>query len=270
MGNTNGNSCVRGPFMSMKYLFTAVLLAASSLSFAGGKSSSFEIGLGLGASYYVGELNTFGHFNPNFTHIGFGGIIRRGLNDRHAFRATAYYGKLSGDNSDDIRINSGDVDTYNFTSTLIESNILYEFNFFPFNPFEETSYWLSPFIYLGVGGYYFSPKKMEGGQEVNALSNSDEISSGDEPSSNQINLPFGFGWKVKFSDRVFFCIDYGLRKTFTDYIDGVSSTSGDAANGYTQYGFETNKDWYSVTMATISFRLGRKNTNCWRPASGTG
>lgn len=236
-------------------IFALILMVTPTQ--AGDRSASFQLGLGGGVSYYTGELNTFGHFKSEFTHFGFGGIMRKTFNDRHAIRATGYYGRISGNNAEDMRITQG-LTSIDFTSRIIEGNAVYEFNFFPLNPYEETSYWLSPFIYVGAGAFYFSPKTDGGSLDAFANAPGGAISS----SKIQPVLPFGFGWKVKFTDRIFIHAEYGLRKTFTDQLDAVSGTYGNAATGYYQIGFERNKDWYSVAMVVLSVRLGRKNTDC--------
>ena len=43
-------------------------------------------------------------------------------------------------------------------------------------------------------------------------------------SLTQLSIPFGGGVKIGVSDDFNIIIEYGLRKTFTDYIDDVSTT----------------------------------------------
>ena len=98
-------------------------------------------------------------------------------------------------------------------------------------------------------------------------------------------LPFGGGIKFSLSENVKVRVEVGLRKTFTDYLDDVSSTYADEAqlllnNGAravdlafrgdenkgglvyppanTQRGNPGNLDWYYFTGVGVSFRLSPK------------
>ena len=97
-------------------------------------------------------------------------------------------------------------------------------------------------------------------------------------------MPFGFGLKLAVSDRLILSADWGIRKTWTDYIDDVSTLypkqediSGlsqdlsdrsleqvgpDGTNWNTQRGTERTEDWYTFAMATVAFRIGPKKGSC--------
>ena len=49
----------------------------------------------------------------------------------------------------------------------------------------------------------------------------------DPTNKAQFVIPFGFGLKFKFSHRFMFAFEYGIRRTFTDYIDDVSTSYPD-------------------------------------------
>ena len=87
-------------------------------------------------------------------------------------------------------------------------------------------------------------------------------------SLTQLSIPFGGGVKIGVSDDFNIIIEYGLRKTFTDYIDDVSTTYAGIPSEFDNItielsdrsldkmitgpkdgiarGDETNKDWYSL------------------------
>ena len=105
-----------------------------------------------------------------------------------------------------------------------------------------------------------------------------------------IAFPFGAGVKCDLGERASVGFEWGLRRTFTDYLDDVSTTyvaSDDlaAANGtlaatlanrsldengqsYTvngvQRGNSNTKDWYVISGIYLTFKIGKKNV-CPKP-----
>lgn len=98
-------------------------------------------------------------------------------------------------------------------------------------------------------------------------------------SLNQITVPLGVGVKINLKDRLAISLEYGIRKTFTDYIDDVSGNYVDpdqlrAQNGplaaelsdrridsseeYNR-GNANNKDWYSFYGFMITFNPFKRN-----------
>ena len=100
-------------------------------------------------------------------------------------------------------------------------------------------------------------------------------------SLNQIVIPFGIGVKVNFSHHTSLCMEYGIRKTFTDYLDDVSglypnldvleaesgtlarvlSDKAKTAEGINQssYGLQrgnaVDKDWYTVFGLVFTYEF---------------
>ncbi|MEJ7587744.1 MAG: hypothetical protein WKI04_09310 [Ferruginibacter sp.] len=101
-------------------------------------------------------------------------------------------------------------------------------------------------------------------------------------SLNSIALPFGFGIKLAPTENIRVRFEFGIRKTFTDYLDDLSTTYADQTglllnNGpravdlafrgdenktglayppsNTIRGNPGSKDWYYFTGLGISFRL---------------
>jgi hypothetical protein len=102
-------------------------------------------------------------------------------------------------------------------------------------------------------------------------------------------LPFGFGMKVNIGPFAAFNLEWGMRKTWTDYLDDVSTVYADPQvllqekgmlamqiadaaielpEGMTsragmQRGDPGIKDSYGFVMASLSFRVSKKPTTCW-------
>ncbi|PCJ83182.1 MAG: hypothetical protein COA57_11870 [Flavobacteriales bacterium] len=225
-------------------------------AFAYKSSKSTEIGLLLGLTYYTGELNQNGHFRPGFMHPAFGGMLRRNFNQRWAFRLMGIYGKVSG--SDAVAGASVFEQNRNlsFFSTISELSGQIEFNFFPFSAADVESYYATPFVFWGAGIFHFSPKSNKEGNKVDLRAQQYE-----DKTYLKINasMPFGLGFRFRAGQRFFASLEWGMRKTFTDYIDDVSTVY--AQNGI-QRGDSQSKDWFAFAGASISVRIGRKYNSC--------
>jgi hypothetical protein len=105
----------------------------------------------------------------------------------------------------------------------------------------------------------------------------------------QFSIPFGGGIKIKISERFGMALEAGARRTFTDYIDDISttyprkdlllSTSGPLAvllsdrspdqltdhNNDRQRGDAAHKDWYMFAGVQLSFTLSKKYYDSCRP-----
>ncbi|RMG82972.1 MAG: hypothetical protein D6707_01805 [Bacteroidetes bacterium] len=209
-----------------------------------------DIGLFAGGSYYVGELNNY-HFNFALTHFAYGGVFRRYINKRWAFRISGFKSKLSGSAKYGYPAFFNDKN-YAFTSTLIEGSAQFEFSFFNYIPNDENIYF-TPYAFAGIGMFYFSPKSASGADlEYQSAQN------GVSYNKRVVNMPFGLGVRFKPHHRFNFTLEWGVRKTFTDYIDDIGAPY---TRNY-QRGFMYNKDWYSLFGLIVAVRLGPEPSTC--------
>ncbi len=247
-----------------------------------------EIGVLLGTSYYLGELtpNQFG--NLNFA----GGLVYRyNLNPHWALKLDALYGTLDGSDAE-----HGKIRNLSFKSRVLEFSAQIELNFFEYLT-GSKSHRFSPYIFGGVAAFNFNPQAMDNIGQWHDLQPLGTEGQGtiNYPtkkaySLTQLSIPFGIGFKFSASKIICIGAEWGLRKTFTDYIDDISTTYVDKnilANekgpiaGYLsdrttelidpltglyrpgnqenqQRGNSSNKDWYSFAGVTITVKLGAK------------
>jgi len=129
----------------------------------------------------------------------------------------------------------------NFKSSILEANVMLEL--YPTVLFEdaptEVTGRLRPYGVIGVGVFHFNPM----GQYVDPntsqatwvylqpLHTEGEGFLPNRPNYNltQINIPMGFGLKYYVSEKFNLGLEFLYRKTFTDYIDDVSTTFVDPA-----------------------------------------
>lgn len=264
----------------MKFLLIVPLCLAAVVAM-GQKSgqTDFEIGVSGGISWYNGDLNPDKFFSNDYYHPAFGVQLRRNLNKRFALRWQFNYGTLSADDrsaSSPFQLNRN----LNFTTDIYEFASTIEFNFLEFDALINRERF-SPYSFIGLAGFYFNPQTdVEGNiYELQPLA-----TEGKSYSRINVSIPFGFGFKLAFTDRMLMSLDWGMRRTFTDYLDDVSSkypnadeleglsanlsdrsleqAGPDGTNWGTQRGISTTKDWYSFVMASFSVRIGPKKGSC--------
>lgn len=233
-----------------------------------------EIGVYGGGSYYIGDLNPNRHFVDSKP--GFGLIYRYNVSTRHSVRATAFYGNLRADDAD-----ASDAFQQNrnlsFKSSILELAIGYEIDLFKYR-INDMKYPISPYFFYQFAVARINPTTEFEGNDValRPLGTEGQGTSENEKnvySLNQITIPLGIGLKVNLRKRVAISVEYGIRKTFTDYIDDVSGSYANAdilraengplsatlanrsLNGETTInrGNPSTKDWYTFygVMLTI-------------------
>ncbi|TVQ11705.1 MAG: hypothetical protein EA361_12350 [Bacteroidetes bacterium] len=107
---------------------------------------------------------------------------------------------------------------------------------------------LSAYLFAGVGGFYFNPQGyFEGANYTGNIPTEELPADGwynlrplrtegqgffetrDQYSPFSIAIPFGLGAMIQINRDISIGFQYGFRKTFTDYIDDVSTTYVDPA-----------------------------------------
>ncbi|MGY6562519.1 MAG: type IX secretion system protein PorG [Luteibaculaceae bacterium] len=255
-------------------------------------AQSNEFGFLLGGSYYLGDLNPYRHFkdvNPA------GGIFMRyAPNDRLAWRAHFLYGRVEGSDSS-AAIGSLRERNLHFRSPVVEFGGQFEINFVEYEIGNKKKPF-TPYMFVGLSFFYMNPQAQLDGvwYDLQPLGTEGQGIEGNSNnySRNQISMPFGLGIKWNVGRRLAIGLEYGLRRTWTDYLDDVSGiyfnnaliaqNNGEIAalladrsplnrgiNGTNEgmrRGDDSRNDWYSFFGVTISWRLGDVLSECprWR------
>jgi len=278
------------PVQNIKSLLILIVFFAFSFI---GKAQLFtpntEIGFIGGASYYLGDLNTT-HFK-NVLPCG-GLVIRKNIDRRFSYKAELLYLNISADtinSTDKIAIDRG----LHFKSRVYELSGQIEFNFLPYEPGNALYTW-TPFVYTGISFFHFNPR----GESKDGLwLDLQELGTEGQgttsfPERNkyalvQFAIPLGGGLKIAVNPSFNIILEYGVRKTFTDYLDDVSTTFvGGSQDPYPiemdqggsnaiemsdpagthqkgqQRGDLNKNDWYSFAGITLSFKLNNNTKDC--------
>lgn len=261
----------------MKKLLCFLLALGGSIAMSAQKSN--EIGIFLGGSYYIGELNPTGHLN-SLTRPAAGLVYRHNLGYRVSFAGSVLFGSVQGI---DARTSSYEQQQRNlsFRSRIYELAGRCEFNFLEYK-IGDDRHQFTPFLFVGLAVFNFNPKASYGNQWI-ALQPLRTEAQSKGYLRTQVSIPFGAGFKMNLARRIGLVIEWGMRKTFTDYIDDVSTVYANpadlAANGPAsvaladrsttpadntgrQRGNPRNKDWYCFTGLTLTFQLADKPKSC--------
>ena len=255
---------------------------------AGAQYARSEVGVFGGVSYYIGDLNPTKHFL--MSKPAFGIVYRYNLSPRFALKVNGYYGWLEGADAvskENVQRN------LSFKTYITDISVQIELNFMKYITGHDH-YKFSPYIFTGVSLFNFNPKAQLGGEwySLQPLGTEGQGTTipGVEPrySLTSVAIPFGLG--IKWSPAKVMCIglEWGLRKTFTDYIDDVSTVYADPLilsaenteiaalladrtiseegvvinNTGLQRGNSRTKDWYSFAGLFIQFRIKQKTGLC--------
>ena len=244
-----------------------------------------ELGFTAGGMNYIGDLNNESMFDKPSLAGGF--FYRLNFDNRWSMRFDADYGHVSGGDPDYLKRRN-----LSFRSYILEASLRVEFNFFPFSMREDQFLW-TPYVFGGLGFFSFNPQAYftdpySGESDWYDLQPLGTEGQGTilEPERTpytlkQVSMPFGLGVKYHPTKDITLSAEYGFRRTWTDYLDDVSTTyvdnsqlaylNGDVAagladrSGEVEPGFvnpagmkrgdDTLNDWYAYfnVSASVSF-----------------
>ena len=263
--------------MTKTFGFSLLLLAALPAAAQVG-----ELGITGGVTYYIGDLNPYRHY-PKNTHPGFGLMYRYNFNERYAIRFQGIYSNLEAydyDSPDPLQ----QLRNLGFRSVLFEGSALMEVNFFKYRGLAKDSRPWTPFIFFGLAYFHTNPENRlnDTWYELQPLGTEGQgTGNGAGYSLNQVCLPFGVGIKLALTQKFDLQVEWGLRRTYTDYIDDVSGVYADnnvllaeagpltallsdpsalRTTGYNTgraRGDGQTRDWYNYTGITLSYLLTR-------------
>lgn len=202
------------------------------------ESYKFDVGVGIGMSGYLGDLN---ETNP-FSHPGFtaNAGVRYLIDSRWALKGQLSVASLSG-NSDGFHSALPDNQSYSFHSTVYDLGFRGEANFFAYGigeTYKRLRRW-TPYLTLGLGM---------------------TMASTSPGSFFAVNIPMGVGVKFKLKPRLNLNAEFTMTKVFGDKIDSPELTD----LYHIKSSFVKNTDWYSMLSIGISYEFGARCVTCHR------
>ncbi len=223
----------------------------------GGDKLKIEAGLNFGPTFFLGDLGGHAGYGTKFikdvnlplTKLMKGAFVSVYPNDWLGIRVAGQYTYVEG--RDDI-INTKGVNelwrkqrNLDFKSNMWEAYTAVEI--YPtmlFKKYDDYDPLIKPYVFLGVGVFHFDPM----GSLTDANGNTTwyklqplhtegegfpQYPDRKPYKLTQVNIPLGGGLKIRLSDRVNTGLELLYRKTFTDYLDDVSTKYIDPNYFYT-------------------------------------
>lgn len=254
-----------------------------------------EVTLGFGSTNFLGDLggaDQYGtHFLKDFeismSRPLFYGGYRYKLNEDFAVKGGLWYGWLRGDDNttENIYRNSRNL---HFRSPILELSAHIEYSVikedfghrYDLRRVRGRGNTPNVYIFTGVSGIYFNPKaKYTDGEWYDLQPMGTEgqnVLETREPYSRiALSIPVGFGLNYMLDRNWGIGFEYGVRYTFTDYIDDVSTTYVDpelledeiakyfadpsddweGAAPYNQRGNSNFNDMYMYLTLNVSYKI---------------
>lgn len=205
-----------------------------SLFFSTGLSAQFiEFGGGIGTTHYTGDLTSYPRISES--QLAATAIYRLNFSDIISVKFAFTAGQVSGNDDDPVDV-LGEERQHSFKHGLLELSSVFEYHFLSYRSDKSRNKW-SPYAFFGIG--FVNVRDVEDTYE--------------DFSQIQFVLPMGGGVKYELSKRFTLGAELGARRTFFDYLDGISD--GDQRIKNYQYGNPNDNDWYFYTGVNLTYVL---------------
>jgi len=197
-------------------------------------SQRSEVGFGLGTFNYTGDLVR--NYNFTFSKPAATIFYRANISKVVSFRTSLTAGKLG---ASDTRV---PIDAFalqrkaSFDIFLMEISGVYEYHFLDWRD-DRRRLRFTPYIFAGLGLFSMSGVPSKTVQYSNV----------------QLAIPFGLGIKYVINPNYYVSLEFGVRKTFFDYLDNISD--GDPQFKNYQYGNKFDTDTYYFLGVTLTRTL---------------
>ena len=177
----------------------------------------------MGGSGYMGDINPTKPYKV--TDLALGGHVKRNLDGYWALKLNVMHGKIAADDRDSEN-EYQQARNINFFSKVTEFSLQAEFNFFNYFPGSlpgNGTRKATPYLFTGIGGVFFDPKTIYGGEEYvlhDYITEGEDLS--DRYKRQSLSVPYGAGLKYNISGNWNLIGEVGYRTAFTDYLDDVS------------------------------------------------
>lgn len=219
-----------------KTIFAILMAMAFIMPARAQEDYRYEIGGGIGMTGYLGDANSSNLLrNPGWD---FEVLFRYILNPRFNFKTNFYTGSLGGDTSQMENVLPGGAN-YKFHTQFFELGELAEFHFFDYGmgeSYRKLRRW-TPYIAAGVSLTAWSADSKFGAA---------------------FTIPMGVGLKYKPSLRWNIGLEFLMKKTFSDKLDGAQL----ADPLQIKSDFMKNTDWYSTLTLSISYEFSKRCAVC--------
>ncbi len=194
--------------------------------------SKDDLGISLGAGYYMGDINPVIPFYAPGIDLGI--IYRHNLNMRHVIKFDANYVRLraiDADFNDDYQQRRNAT----FATPAFDFALQFEFNFLPLK-FAPKKFSLSPYVSAGIGTSFATRSQVK---------------------SLMFTLPFSIGVRTTLGRYWSMGMGWNYRKLFNDKLDGIENEVPNNMKSILH-----NNDWYSFLNIFITYKVFTTKQEC--------
>ncbi|REJ82958.1 MAG: hypothetical protein DWQ44_02250 [Bacteroidetes bacterium] len=212
--------------MKQLCIFGLFVLAFSIPAFSQEQRGTIGVGFSAGASNYYGDLDD--NFTLVFTRPGVGIHTLFIVAPRMHVRIGLFHGRITADDAAGINFSGNKYRNLNFFSDINEAGLHILYSLQSRRKSFSTRNRLSPYVFGGIAYFHFNPKTNYLGEtyELREIGTEGQFLPGNYPqpySLNQWAIPLGGGFNLKLTKNFDLGAEIGFRKTFTDYLDDVST-----------------------------------------------
>jgi len=207
-------------------LFLLVFRAEAQLS------QKSEIGFGLGVFNYTGDIVRT--YNITTSKPAATVFYRANISRVISFRTSLTGGQLAASDRHNPIDSAAIKRNASFNIFLIEASAAFEYHFLDWRD-DRKRLRFTPYLFAGIGLFGISGNTNK-----------------PAPYSNvQLSIPFGGGVKYVLNPKYYISFEFGVRKTFFDYLDNISGPISRVKNY--QYGNPNDYDNYFFTGITLTY-----------------
>ena len=212
-------------------MLTGTLSLVSGISYAQ-LSQRSEIGFGLGVFNYTGDL--IRTYDLTTSRPAATVFYRSNISKVISFRTALTGGQIAASDKHNPIDSAAIKRNASFNIFLLEASGTFEYHFLDWRD-DRHRLRFTPYLFAGIGLFGIS------GNNVKSKSYSNV----------QMSIPFGAGMKYVLNPRYYLALEFGIRKTFFDYLDNISGGNTSVKNY--QYGNPNDYDNYFFTGITLTY-----------------
>lgn len=195
-------------------------------------SQKSEIGFGLGVFNYTGDLVRTYDFTTSKPAATV--FYRSNISRVISFRTALTLGQIAASDKHNPIDSFSIKRNASFDIFLMEASGTFEYHFLDWRN-DARRLRFTPYLFAGAGIFGISGNAKKTAQYSNV----------------QLSIPFGVGLKYVLNPKYYLGVEIGMRKTFFDYLDNISSSN--TFNKNYQYGNPNDYDNYFFTGITLTY-----------------
>jgi hypothetical protein len=236
---------------------TALLLCGSLYSL---NAQKWSCAAQVGTTAYLGDVNENLLWQPKLNRTAIGGSVSYDALDFMTVRLNVVAGQLSGSDLENTNSAWRKRRAFSFQTPFVEASVLTEWDVLKAifgDGGKDKSTVFSAHLLLGVGVSRINP--LVDFNEPNPISELVHLDKNAAFNHNQIVIPYGIVAKWHISETSRIRVEMSMRKTFSDYFDGISKSA--AANNNDAYimgtiGWEQMLSWGLTGWDKRRFTVG--------------